>query len=338
MSNVIPGLARALALDLRWKILIANAALVAAAALVGALVGGDAPAAPERALAVVVLGAALTIPINGVLVGTALRPLRSLEETAERVASGDFAARAPASPLADRTFRRLVATFNRMLNRVETLEDGLRQIAMRVTESAEDERRLLAERLREDTAQTLAAALLSLRRAGTLADDAERTRELVRVRDGLAAAMNGSTDLADGLRPPGLDALGLKGALGALARRAGQEGALAVTVEVSPLPEIPERVELTLYRVAEEALVNAVRHAQADAVAISLAEVDGELVLEVADDGQGFDFRQSLAQGLGLLWLCERVRALGGRADVDSAPGRGTRVKVSVPTKGGRSR
>lgn len=333
---MMPGLARALALDLRWKILIANAALVAAAALVGALVGGDAPAAPERALAVVILGAGLAIPINGVLVGTALRPLRSLEEAAERVASGDLTARAPISPLADRTFRRLAATFNRMLNRVEMLEDGLRQIVMRITESGEDERRLLAERLREDTAQALAAALLTLRRAATLEDDAERTRELVRVRDSLTAAMDGSAALADGLRPPGLDALGLAGALGALARRAGKEAALDVNLEVSTaLSDIPEKVQITLYRAAEEALANVSRHARAHAVGISLAEVDGEFVLEVADDGQGFDAGQSIAQGLGLLWLCERVRALGGRADVDSAPGRGTRVKVSVPTKGG---
>ena len=335
---MIPGLSGALALDLRWKILIANAALVAAAALVGALAGGDAPAAPERALAVVILGAALAVPINGVLVGTALRPLRSLEETAERVAAGDLSARAPISPLADRTFRRLVATFNRMLNRVETLEDGLRQIVMRITESAEDERRVLAERLREDTAQALAAALLTLRRAATMSDDAERTRELIRVRDSLAAAMAGSTDLADGLRPPGLDALGLAGALGVLARRTGNEGAFTVDLEVSELPEVPERVQLTLYRAAEEALRNVSRHARARAVRISLAEIDGEIVLEVADDGQGFDSGQGRTRGLGLLWLGERARALGGRADVICAPGRGTRVTVSVPMKGGRWR
>lgn len=325
---------RALALDLRWKILIANAALVAAAALMGALAGGDAPATPTRALAVVVVGALLSIPINGVIVGTALRPLRGLEEAAERVAAGDLGARGPSSPLADETFQRLVDTFNRMMNRVEVLENGLRQIAMRVTESAEDERRVLAERLREDTAQSLAAALLALRRAGTLADDSERARELVSVRNSLTEAITGSRDLADGLRPPGLDVLGIRGALHALAGRVREEAALTVTVGVGHLPPIPPRVELALYRAAEEALVNVVRHAQAGSVTISLTEGDGRLLLEVADDGRGFRPGQDRARGLGLLWLSERARALGGRVDVHSAPGHGTRVTVCVPTEG----
>lgn len=325
---------RALALDLRWKILIANAALVAAAALMGALAAGDAPATPTRALAVVVAGALLSLPINGVIVATALRPLRGLEEAAERVAAGDLGARGPFSPLADETFQQLVDTFNRMMNRVEVLEDGLRRIAMRVTESAEDERRVVAERLREDTAQFLAAALLALRRAGTLADDSERARELVSVRNSLTEAITGSRDLADGLRPPGLDVLGIRGALDSLARRVRQEAALAVTVDVSELPPVSPRVALTLYRAAEEALVNVVRHAQAGAVTVSLAERGGELRLEVVDDGRGVHSGEDRVRGLGLLWLSERVRALGGRMDMSSEPGHGTRVTVCVPTEG----
>jgi len=328
---------RALALDLRWKILIANGALIAAAALAGALAGAEEPASAARALIVVALGAALSIPINAVIVGTALRPLRSLEEAAERVAAGDLTARAPSSPLADATFQRLVETFNRMLNRVEALEGGLRRIAMRVTESSEDERRRLAERLREDTAQALAAALLGLRRAVTLADRAERDAELARVRQSLTEAIAGSRDLADGLRPPGLDVLGLKGALTSLARRVGYDAALPVKVDVADLPPIPPRAQLTLFRAGEEALENAVRHAQASAVAITVSERGRDLVLEVADDGVGFDHDPGRVRGLGLLWLCERVRALGGSVAVDSAPGRGTRVTVTVPNDGGET-
>lgn len=329
---------RALALDLRWKILIANGALIAAAALAGALAGAEEPASPARALIVVALGAAISIPINALIVGTALRPLRSLEEAAGRVAEGDLTARAPSSPLADATFRRLVDTFNRMLNRVEALEGGLRQIAMRVTESSEDERRRLAERLREDTAQALAAALLGLRRAGKLTDPSERDCELARVRESLSEAIDGSRDLAEGLRPPGLDVLGLKGALTSLARRVAADTALSVKVDVADLPPIPARAELTLFRAGEEALVNVVRHAQATEVTITVSEREGDLVLEVLDDGVGFEHEPGRVRGLGLQWLCERVRAVGGRVAVDSAPGRGTRVTVIVPTEGGESR
>ncbi len=329
---------RALALDLRWKILIANGALIAAAALAGALAGGEHPASPARALVVVALWAAVSIPVNGLIVGTALRPLRSLEQAARRVAAGDLTARAPYSPLADATFQRLVDTFNGMLNRVEALDGGLRQLTMRVTESSEDERRRLAERLREDTAQELAAALVGLRRAGQLEDPSERDIELARVRASLSEAIAGSQALAEGLRPPGLDVLGLKGALGALARRVSADGALSVRVDVADLPPISPRAELALCRAGEGALVNAVRHAQATEAAITVGERDGNLVLEVTDDGVGFDREAGPVRGLGLLWLCERVRAVGGCVSVDSAPGRGTRVTVTVPKEGGESR
>ncbi|MEN8374067.1 MAG: sensor histidine kinase [Gemmatimonadota bacterium] len=322
---------RALALDLRWKILIANAALIAAAAFAGLVAGGEAAATPSRILLIVALGVLVSLPVNALLIITALRPLRGLEEAAARVAGGDLSARAPASPLADATLGRLVGTFNHMLDHVELLEEGLRRLAQRVTDRAEEERQTLALRLRDDTAQELAVALLGLRRAGTVADATERERELANVRHSVATAINGSQTLAEKLRPPGLDALGLKGALAALARRVERDSKVTVRVRVADHAPVPQRAQLTLYRAGEEALANAVRHADPSEIVLSLSESDEHLVLEVVDDGVGFEPDPGRGRGLGLLWMEQRARALGGTSTIDSAPGRGTRVRVSVP-------
>lgn len=331
---MLPGLERALALGLRWKILLANAALVSGAIVVGSAAGGG-ESAPGRLALAVVGGAALSLPVNAALVGAALRPLRDLERTAKRVAEGDLAARAPLSPLAGAPFRGLVATFNRMLDRLETLEGRLRGLAQRATDSAEEERQTLALRLREDTAQALAVALLGLKRAAGLDDAEERAKELARVRRSVTAAIDGSRNIAAALRPPGLDVLGLRGALSALVRRVGEGVPVAFQLQISDHAPATPRAELALYRAGEEAVSNAVRHANASEVTIRLGSSGDDLVLEVADDGVGFQPDPIRDRGLGLMWIEQRASALGGRATIDSAPGRGTRVRVTVPRSEG---
>ena len=134
-----------------------------------------------------------------------------------------------------------------------------------------------------------------------------------------------------------LDELGLVPALGgyieALARRAGID--IEVKGEAAGLP--PE-IEITAFRLVQEAVTNVIRHADTKRATVTVDQRDGKLELAIRDDGRGFDVRDAMnraASGtaLGLLGMQERVQILGGEIEIDSAPGRGTRIRISLPVE-----
>lgn len=134
--------------------------------------------------------------------------------------------------------------------------------------------------------------------------------------------------LARELRPMILHDLGLEASLGSLAAGLSTpERPIAVEL-ASPIPRLAEDVELAVYRIAQEALTNAVRHADARSIVVSVTVLDGHLRLAVSDDGRGFDSLARSPQALGLAGMHERATALGGRFSIASAPGAGTTIAV----------
>ena len=137
------------------------------------------------------------------------------------------------------------------------------------------------------------------------------------------------------LRPPGLDELGLLAALTEHARRlAGVSGFLITVRGAGEMPRLPPATEITLFRIAQEALINVAKHARASAAAIAL-EADAErVILTVSDNGSGFDpaarFTEAIPH-LGMASMRERAEAIGGQLRVESTPGGGTRVIVEAP-------
>jgi signal transduction histidine kinase len=137
------------------------------------------------------------------------------------------------------------------------------------------------------------------------------------------------------LRPASLEAEGLATTLrkhvDVLRRVSGQE----VVLRADGAPRLPPDVESEVFRVAQEALQNAVRHADAGRIDVRLTNGDGRLVLEVSDDGAGFDPAAPgvRSRRLGLTSMEERAAALGGSLAIESAPGGGTRVRLEVPTE-----
>ena len=105
-----------------------------------------------------------------------------------------------------------------------------------------------------------------------------------------------------------------------------------VVLDLAPLPPLADEMQTLLFRVAQEALNNAIKHAHAPSVLVRLVERSGRAQLQVIDDGDGFDVAAALQSGgSGLGGMRERVRLYEGQFDVQSAPGHGTRVRVSVP-------
>lgn len=134
----------------------------------------------------------------------------------------------------------------------------------------------------------------------------------------------------DGLVPPDLAAGGLAGSLRSYARLAGRTYGVDVCVLASELPDLDPRRQAALYRVAQEALQNALRHSGASQVRVSLAAHRSRVVLEVTDDGTGLP-AQPPPGGLGLPSMRERAASVGGTLSIRPAPGTGTRVRLSVP-------
>jgi two-component system sensor histidine kinase UhpB len=143
-------------------------------------------------------------------------------------------------------------------------------------------------------------------------------------------ALEDTRQLSRLLRPPILDDLGLGPALQWLGRSIGEAAGIAVVVEIGDdLPPLGGELQTLLFRVAQEALNNVARHARANSVLLRLVAQQGELRLQVIDDGLGFDPAEARGSGLG--GMRERLRLHGGRLDLRSAPGHGTRLRAVVP-------
>jgi signal transduction histidine kinase len=192
----------------------------------------------------------------------------------------------------------------------------------------EDERRRLARELHDDLTQRLARLSVDAfhveRNAG--AGAAQMRRDLVRLSEDVHA-------ISYRLHPAVLDDLGLVEALRAECDRVAQHGELRVEVNAGDVPDtMPNEASLCLFRVAQEALNNAVRHGRANAITVLLAPRDSGLQLAVSDNGSGFDPEGSRKRAsLGLASMRERVRLLHGQLDIESTPGRGTTVVAWVP-------
>lgn len=253
--------------------------------------------------------------------------------------------RVSAAPVFDQQDRvvAVVTTFYEITERKRT-ERALQQYAERLSSlshqllvAQERERQYIARELHDQMGQALTALKINLQAAQgepAAAPLAPRLGESIAIVDQMLDQVR---DLALHMRPSMLDNLGLVSALRWYLDRTAQQAGLAVRLSADSLEErLPPDVETACFRVAQEALTNAVRHAQARQVTVALWKQAGDLHLVIGDDGGGFNVAVAgavAAQGasLGLLGMEERVQALGGQLTIDSALGRGTTVSASFP-------
>ncbi|HKY77231.1 MAG TPA: GAF domain-containing sensor histidine kinase [Acidimicrobiia bacterium] len=205
--------------------------------------------------------------------------------------------------------------------------------------SITEERSRLARDLHDALTQRLFSLNLTLEAAAATADgtDPASTVEAIHQAQGLVeSALAELRTLIFELRPPALEADGLLGALRKHAALLSRAHSVPVTVTDARPPGSPgpsATGERELWRVAEEALSNALRHAEASEIRVTVEVGGGDTVLSVADNGVGFDpaGRSIAARRLGLVSMRERIEAAGGTFEITSAPGRGTIVRASVP-------
>lgn len=315
------------------KLVIANSAIIVVGAVGGPLITLDATRARLPVLLVFLLGGLITIlVVNFLILRVAFRPLRELESTMAAVQPGVNEPRARGD-FADPDVRRLATLFNSMLDRLE--EERL-QIAERVMQAQERERQRVARELHDQTGQTLTHEIISLDLLLERTTDSEARGQIEAVKRTLEQTLEEVHRMAQDLRPSVLDDLGLVPALRTLARQgAGPE----VRLQVEGLHgRLPLPIETALYRIAQEALINAVKYARARHIDIRLEAHNGTGVrLSVRDDGVGFDPRRLPATaepgraGLGLFGMRERATLLHGTLEVHSQPAHGTEIVVQLP-------
>ncbi len=329
-------------LPILYKVLIANAAIVALGAVAGTWLTIETVRRAEHerffslATGFVAVGIVASIVVNYVVLRAAFRPLATLEQTALAVRGGDLSARAAPMSFTDPQVAHLAETFNSTLDELARDRAELRSLASQVIRAQEDERRRIARELHDDTAQVLFAQLLRLTTLKASPDAgvnamAETLEEMT------VEALEGVRRLALELRPPALDDLGLSAALGELAQRFAEQLDVPVDYRSRGLRgRLPSEVELVLYRVAQEALTNVAKHANARHVSLDLDRSPDDVTISIRDDGRGFDPAVVAASdgrglGLGIFGMEERVALVGGRFKIWSRPGNGTEIFAFIP-------
>jgi signal transduction histidine kinase len=290
---------------------------------------GRTDAATRRAIVGAAVGLAVSVVLillyTGYLTSAMVRPLRQAAALAGRVAGGDLSARVPERGIGE------IGALERSLNTMASaLERGRAELARsraRVVTAGDRARRRIERDLHDGTQQQLVSLLLELRsvEAAAPADQPELRAQLARVADGLAAALEDLREMARGIHPAILSEGGLGPALKSLARRS----AVPVELDLDLPARLPEPVEVAAYYVVSEALTNAAKHARAEVVVVAVSARDRRLRLSVRDDGVG---GATAGAGSGLLGLTDRVESLSGTISVDSPLGRGTTLRIELPT------
>lgn len=311
------------AIPLFWRLFVPNAAVLVAACvfLIAAPPNGRVP--------ILVSGLLVMLVTDLVLMRWAFAPLQRLFALMRRVdplAPGRrLSVGGPESEVTE-----LARAFNDMLDRLETER---RDSARRALAAQESERRRVASELHDEVGQALTAVMLELDRM-TRSAPPELREQLSYARGTAAASLEDVRRIARRLRPEALDDLGLVSALINLSERLEQATGVVIDRRLErSLPPLSGEAELVIYRIAQESLTNAARHAGASRVAMILERQDACVRLTVADDGRGF--AQSRQPEGGIRGMRERALLIGARLEIRTAPGAGTRVELDVDVSDG---
>jgi two-component system sensor histidine kinase UhpB len=312
-------------MPLFWRVFGTNAAVLVLAFL-GLVFAPVTVSVPPAAIEVVVLLAGLLclLALNLVLLRPAFRPLDHLVETMRRHDPLTPGKRVDVE--GGPVVTALAHAFNDMLDRLESerRESGRRALLVQ-----ERERRRIARELHDEVGQTLTGVMLQVEGlAGTIPE--ALNEQLDELRETARAGTEEVRRIASRLRPEALEDLGLQSALAALATAFGEQARVRVERRLDSGLPLAEEQELVVYRVAQEALTNVARHANASQVQLRLERTDERVTLTVRDDGQGLP-SDAAPSSHGISGMRERAMLIGAQLAITGPPGGGTQVQLSIP-------
>jgi two-component system sensor histidine kinase UhpB len=233
-------------------------------------------------------------------------------------------------------YRRAQEEIRELFDEIRASRERLKVLSHRLLQTQERERRSIARELHDEIGQALTSVQLGLQAIEPSLPEPGTRGLLQQSMTTIEQTLQQVRDLSLKLRPSVLDDFGLVAALQWLVDRSPRAG-LAIDFAADPFASRPPvEIETACFRVAQEALTNAIRHARARRVTIELRQADQELLLKVCDDGRGFDAEDSLARAtggasLGLLGMQERASLAGGKLEIASTPGQGTIICARFP-------
>lgn len=285
------------------------------------------------------VGILITLLVNRMIIRTALYPLHELGNAIEKVHSGQINIPDSLKNYKDPDISRLVIVIDSMLTRMANYTSQLQAISERAINAQEEERVRIARSLHDDTAQSISMLIIDLDRLGNFLppDRPDITRSVADAQNVATRLLENLRKIIWDLRPSILDDLGLYSAIRWFARTNLEKAGVKVEfVAADEGMRLPPHLETMLFRIAQEAISNILRHANASKVSIRLWTMAEQLWLEIKDDGRGFDIEKA-AEGavdrkqLGLLGIEERVSLVGGAVKVESAEGSGTCLQLHIP-------
>lgn len=284
------------------------------------------------------VGILITLLVNRMIIRSALLPLHELGEAIEQVHSGQINIPDSLKNYKDPDIRRLMIAIDAMLNRMANYTGQLQAISERAINAQEEERVRIARSLHDDTAQSISMLIIHLERLGGFipADRPDITHYIADAQSVATRLLENLRKIIWDLRPSILDDLGLYSAIRWYARTNLEKGGMKVDFTASEVMRLPSHLETMLFRIAQEAISNVLRHADASKVSIRLWTAEEQIWLEIKDDGRGFDMEKTAEAAvdrkqLGLLGIEERVSLVGGAVKVESAQGSGTCLQLHIP-------
>ena len=316
-------------ISLFWRVFLVNAALLIAGVLVLALTPISVSAEIQLIQAIVLAAGVVVVLVANLLL---LRPLFApLERLARRMEELDVLRSVrPLPATSPGEIGALERTFNRMIARLETER---RQAGARALQAREEERHRIARGLHDEVGQTMTGVLFLLKQLGQDAPSRQRAA-LEEAQQAVRTNLEEVRRIAQELRPEALDHLGLPSSLNNLARAFARRTSIAVDRQIdSQVEQLDPAVELVLYRVAQESLTNVARHSNATRVLFALSRNGDSVVLQIADNGHGF--QRPHLEGGGLRGIRENALIVGGALAIKPSPKGGVEVRLEVPTTSG---
>ncbi|HKS06160.1 MAG TPA: ATP-binding protein [Gemmatimonadaceae bacterium] len=329
---------RTLRVPLAAKLLGANIGVTGVALLVAVLMqrgGADSGAITLALSTALVVGAGVNVALTWV----ALRPIREIERTIWRVRHGDPDVRVSPSPVADANIKGVGRTLNALLDNLERDRQKMRELATEVIRAEARERARVGENLRESIAQSVAAVSYQLTALVRECSDPTVAARIGEIRMLANQTLDEIDVLSHSVHPRVLNDLGLVAGLRMLAREVSTPRT-KVTVCVTSGREDDLRglgldTSAALFRVAQEAVQNALRHSGANGISICVGVSNATLTLTVDDNGTGFDVTAARERrpGMGLFTMRQRMSLIGGALEVESDRARGTHVVATMPVE-----
>jgi len=220
----------------------------------------------------------------------------------------------------------------RLIDNRKQAEDVRQQLMARLISAQEEERKRIAADIHDDSVQVMAAVQVRLHALARVQSEAERAEALRYLEETVRLSITRLRRLLFELRPTSLDREGLASALNAALEMMDKEMSIRYTVDSLTAAEPPLQTRVVLYRIAQEALANIRKHAQAKTVSVVISEQDGTYSVRIDDDGIGFDTATFSEPGhLGLVAMQERAEEIAGGVQIDSTIGEGTTVHIWAP-------